>query len=56
MVSMLHVESLYRNLDGIYSRTYNKGLSLFELLFNLYGVSNPFHLNWADGIESYSLV
>ena len=43
MVSMLHVESLFRNLDGISSRKYNKSPPPFEFLSNLYGVQNPFN-------------
>ena len=48
MVSMLHVEPLFRNLDGISSRKYNKNPSPFEFLSNLYGVQNSFNLNWAE--------
>ena len=52
MVSMLHVEPLFRNLDEISSRKYNKSPSPFEFLPNLYGVQNPFNLNWAEKNES----
>ena len=48
MVSMLHVEPLFRNLDGISSRKYIKNPSPFEILSNLYGVQNSFNLNWAE--------
>ena len=47
MVSMLHVEPLFKNLDGISSRKYNKSPLPFEFLSNLYGVQNPFNVNWA---------
>ena len=56
MVSMLHVEPLFKNLDGISSRKYNKSPPPFEFLSNLYGVQNPFNLNWAEENESSSLV
>ena len=56
MVSMLHVEPLFRNLDGMSSRKYNKSPPPFEFLSNLYGVQNPFNLNWAEENESFSLV
>ena len=56
MVSMLHVEPLFRNLDGMSSRKYNKSPPPFEFLSNLYGVQNPFNLNWAEENESSSLV
>ena len=56
MVSMLHVEPLFRNLDGMSSRKYNKSLPPFEFLSNLYGVENPVNLNWAEENESSSLV
>ena len=56
MVSMLHVKPLFRNLDGISSREYNKSPCPFEFLSNLYGVKNPFNLNWAEENESSSLV
>ena len=55
MVSMLHVEPLFRNLDGISSRKYNKSPPPFEFLYNLCGVQNPFNLNWAEENESSSL-
>ena len=55
MVSMLRVEALFRNLDGISSRKYNKIPPPFEFLSNLYGVQNPFNLNWAEENESSSL-
>ena len=55
MVSMLHAEPLFRNLDGISSREYNENPPLFEFLSNLYGVQNPFNLNWAEENESCSL-
>ena len=48
MVSMLHVEPLLRSLDGMSSRKYNKSPPPFEFLSNLYGVQNPFNLNWAE--------
>ena len=53
---MLQVESLFRNLDGISSRKYNKIPTLFEFLSNLYVVQNPFNLNCAEGNESSSLI
>ena len=53
---MLHVEPLFRNLDGMSSRKYNKSPPPFEFLSNLYGVQNPFNLNWAEENESSSLV
>ena len=56
MVSMLHAEPLFRNPDGISSREYNKNPPLFEFLSNLYGLQNPFNLNWAEETESSSLV
>ena len=56
MVSMLHVDPLFRNLDGISSRKCNKIPPPFEFLSNLYGVQNPFNLNWAEENESSSLV
>ena len=48
MVSMLHVELLFRNLDGISSQKYNKSSPPFEFLFNLCGVQNLFNLNRAE--------
>ena len=56
MVSMLHVELLFRNLEGMSSRKYNQNPPPFELLSNLYGVQNPFNLNWTEENESSSLV
>ena len=56
MVSMLHAEPLFRNLDGMTSRKYDKSPPPFEFLSNLYGVQNPFNLNWAEENESSSLV
>ena len=56
MVSMLHVEPLFRNLDGMSSRKYNKSPPPFEFPSNPYGVQNPFNLNWAEENESFSLV
>ena len=56
MVSVLHVEPLFRNLDGISSQKYNKSLPPFEFLSNLYGLQNPFNLNWDEENESSSLV
>ena len=56
MVSMLHVEPLFRNLDGISSRKHYKNPPPFEFLSNLYGVQNPMNLNWAEENESSSLV
>ena len=53
---MLHVEPLFNNIDGMSSRKYNKSPLPFEFLFNLYGVQNPFNLNWAEENESSSLV
>ena len=54
---MLHVEPLFRNLDGISSRKYNKSPPPFEFLSNLYGVQNPFNLKWGEENESsFSLV
>ena len=53
---MLHVELIFRNLDGIFSRKYNKSPSPFQFLSNLYGVQNPFNLNWAEENESSSLI
>ena len=53
---MLHVEPLPRNRDGISSRKYDKNPPPFEFLSNLYGVQNPFNLNWAERNESLSLV
>ena len=55
MVSMLHVEPLFRNFDGMPSRKYNKSPPSFVFLSNLYGVQNPFNLNWAEENESSSL-
>ena len=56
-LSMLHVvETLFRNLDGISSRKYNKSPPPFEFLSNLYGMQNPFNLNWAEENKSSSLV
>ena len=56
MVSVLHVEPLFRNLDGLSSQEYNKSPPPFEFLSNLYGVQNPFNLNWAEENESSNLV
>ena len=56
MVSMLHVELLFRNLDGISSRKYNKSPPPYAFLSNLYRVQNPFNLNWDEENESSSLV
>ena len=56
MFAMLHVEPLFRNLDGISSRKHNKSAPPFEFLSDLYGVQNPFNLNWAEENESSSLV
>ena len=56
MVSMLHVEPLFRNLDGMSSLKSNKSPPPFEFLSNLCGVQNPFNLNWAEENESSSLV
>ena len=56
MVSMLHVEPLFRNLDGIPSRKYNNSPPPFELLSNLYGVQNAFNLNCSEENESSILV
>ena len=53
---MLHVKPLFRNLDGMSSRKYNKSPLLFEFLSNLYRVQNLFNLNWAEENESSSLV
>ena len=53
---MLHVELIFRNLDGISLRKYNKVPPPFEFLCNLYGVQNPFKLSWAEENESSSLV
>ena len=56
MVSMLHVDALFRNLDEISSRKFNKSPPPFEFLSNLYGVQNPFNLNWTEENDSSSLV
>ena len=56
MVSMLHVEPLFRNLDGMSLRKYNKSPPPIEFLSNLYGVQNPFNLNRAEENKSSSLV
>ena len=56
MVPMLHVELLFRKLDGISSRKYNKGPPPYAFLSNLYGVQSPFNLNWDEENESSSLV
>ena len=56
MVSMLHVEPLFRDIDGIPSRKYNKSPPPFAFLSNLYWVQNPFNLNWDEENESSSLV
>ena len=56
MVSMLRVEPLFRNLDGISSWKYNKSTPPFEFLSNLYEVQNPLNLNWVEENESSSLV
>ena len=56
MVSMLRVEALFRNLDGISSRKYNKTPPPFGFLSNLYGVQNSFNLNWNKETESSSLL
>ena len=48
MVAMWHVEPLFRNLDGISLRKYNKSPPPFDFLSNLYGVQNPVNLNWAE--------
>ena len=48
MISMLHVEPLSRNLGGISSRKYNKSPPALDFLPNLYGLQNPFNLNWAE--------
>ena len=53
---MLHVEPLFRNLDGISSRKYNKSSPHFEFLSILYEVQNPFNPSWSEGNESSSLV
>ena len=53
---MLHVEPLFRNLEGISPQKYKKSPSSFEFLSNLYGMQNPFNLNWAEENESSSLV
>ena len=55
MVSMLHVEPLFRNLDGISSQKYDKSPPPFEFLSNLHWVKNPFDLNCAEENESSSL-
>ena len=56
MVSMLHVELLFRNLDRISSRKYNISPLPFKFLSNLYGVQNPFNLNCDEENELSSLV
>ena len=56
MVSMWHAEPQFRNLDGILSRKYNKCPPPFQFPPNLYGVQNPFNLNWGEENESSSLV
>ena len=56
MASKLYVDSLFRNLDGIYSRKYSKSPAPFEFVYNLYGAQNPFNLDWAEENESSSLV
>ena len=53
---MLHVELLFRNLDGISSQEYNKSPPPFEFLSNLYGVQNHFNVNWDEENKSSSLV
>ena len=53
---MVHVEPLFRNFDRISSQKYNQSPPPFEFLSNLYGVQNPFNLNWAEENESSSLV
>ena len=53
---MLHVEPLFRKLDGISSRKYNKSPPPFEFLSKLYVAQNPFNRNWAEGNESSSFV
>ena len=53
---MLHVAPLFKNLDRISSQKYNKSPPPLEFLSNLDGVQNPFHLNWAEENESFSLV
>ena len=47
MISVLHVQLLFRNLDRINERKHDKSSrsflsKLYEELFNLYGVQNPF--------------
>ena len=56
MLSMLHEVLLFRNLDGISSRKYNKSPPTFEFLSNLYGVQNSFNLNLAEENELSGLV
>ena len=56
MVSMLHLEPLFRNLDGISLQKCDINPPPFEFISNLYGVQNPFNLNWAKEIKWSSLV
>ena len=56
MFSILHVEPLFKNLDGISSQKYNKIPPPFEFLSNLYGMQNLFNPNWAQENESSNLV
>ena len=55
MVSMLHVELLFGNLDRISSIKYNKTPTSFEFLSSIYPVQNPFDLNLAEENESSNL-
>ena len=56
MVSLLHLEPLVRNVNGISSQKYIRSPPPFEFLSNLYGVQNPSNLNWAEENESSNLV
>ena len=48
---MLHVEPLFRNLDGISLQKCDVNPPSFEFISNLCGVQNPVNLNWANEIE-----
>ena len=46
MVSMLHVELQFRNVNIISSGKYKS--TSFEFLYNLYGVQSPLNLSWLE--------
>ena len=53
MVSMLHVELQFRNVNIISSGKYKS--TPFEFLYNSYGVQSPLNLSWVERNKLASL-